>query len=263
MEYKLVVIDVDGTLLNDKKELPVANQKMIEELANKGVNFILASGRPYQSLRPYTKKLEVYLPLIAANGAVIKGSLTGHTYYKSNLSLYKSQKIIEYGLKNDYGISLYYEGEIITSSQKMVEGHIELEGIEPKLKEDLKVSRPPIKIIYHGSKTQIDRAYSFLREEYQNEIYVTRSDEEYLELMDVSVSKGRALEYMMVRMNFNRADVIAIGNNFNDLAMFETAGMAVAVDNSPPEVKEAADFITKSNQEAGVSYALNELILED
>ena len=263
MDYKLIAIDMDGTLLNDDKEIPSENKKMIEELANQGVSFILASGRPYQSLEPYTKKLEVYLPLISANGSVVKCSLTEKTYHKSNISLELAQELIDYGLKNDYGVSVYYDGEILTSSQEMAEGHWDLEKIRPKVVDDLKISKSPIKVIYFGAEEKIDHAYPFLREKYQNHLYITRSDEEYLEIMNLEVSKGKALEYMMDKMNINSDQVMAIGNNFNDVAMFKVAGLAVAMGNSPQGVKEEADFITKSNQESGVAHALKKLLLKE
>ena len=262
MNYKLVAIDMDGTLLNDEKEIPQENREMIEKLADEGVSFILASGRPYQSLAPYTKELEVYLPLISANGSMVKCSLTEKTYHKCNLPLNKAQEIVNYGLKNDYGVSVYYDGEILTSSPEMAEGHLELEGIKPQVVKDLKLSKPPIKIIYYGLEEKIDQAYSFLGDEYKNKLYITRSDEEYLEVMNLEVSKGQALEYMMEKMNVKAEEVIAIGNNFNDVAMFEVAGVAVAMGNSPQGVKDKADFITKSNQDNGVAHALRKIVIE-
>ncbi|MFO7819428.1 MAG: Cof-type HAD-IIB family hydrolase [Halanaerobacter sp.] len=263
MAYKLVAIDVDGTLLNNNKEIPAENKEMMERLADEGVNFILASGRPYQSLKPYTEELEVYLPLISANGSMVKCCLTDRVYHKSNLPLAKAQEIVDYGLDNGYGISVYYEGKILTSHQEMVKGHVELEGIRPEVEEELRLSKPPIKIIYYGSEEKIDHAYSFLGEKYQHQLYITRSDEEYLEVMNIEVSKGEALEYMMDKMNLEAEEVIAIGNNFNDVAMFETAGLAVAVENAPQEVKEQADFVAKSNQDNGVAHALQKIIVED
>ena len=262
MDYKLVAIDMDGTLLNNDKEIPEQNREIIEKLADEGVSFILASGRPYQSLEPYTKELEVYLPLISANGSMVKCSLTEKTYHKCNLPLDKAQEIIDYGLKNDYGVSVYYDGQILTSSEEMAQGHLELEGIKPEVVTGLKLSKPPIKIIYYGAEEKIDQAYSFLGAEYQNKLYITRSDEEYLEVMNLKVSKGQALQYMMTTMNIESEQVIAIGNNFNDVAMFKTAGVAVAMGNSPQGVKEEADFVTKSNQNNGVAYALQKIIVE-
>ncbi|MGM0502276.1 MAG: Cof-type HAD-IIB family hydrolase [Bacillota bacterium] len=261
MDYKLVAIDVDGTLLDDDKNISTENKKVIEKLADQGVSFILASGRPYQSLTPYTKKLEVYLPLISANGSVVKCSLTEKTYHKCNLPLDLAQEIINYGVENDYGVSVYYDGKIITTSQEMAEGHWELEKIRPEVVADLKLEKEPIKVIFYGTEEKIDQAYPFLRAEYQKKLYVTRSADEYLEVMNFEVSKGKALQYMIDKMNIKAEQVVVIGNNFNDVAMFEVAGVAVAMGNSPQEVKEEADFVTKSNQESGVADALKKIFL--
>lgn len=260
MNYKLVAIDMDGTLLNDDKEIPIENKKIIDELADRGVNFVLASGRPYQSLAPYTEKLEVYLPLISANGSLVKSSLTEKTYHQSDLPLEEAQEIIDYGLENDYGVSVYYDGRVLTNSEELAQGHWELEKIRPKVVEDLKLSESPIKIIYYGAETEIDQAFSFVGEKYKNKLYVTRSDEQYLEVMNIAVSKGQALQQMMDKMNIDPEEVIAIGNNFNDVAMFEVAGLAVAMANAPQEVKEEADMVTDSNDEHGVATALERIL---
>ncbi|GAB6138280.1 Cof-type HAD-IIB family hydrolase [Halanaerobaculum tunisiense] len=262
MNYKLVAIDMDGTLLNNENQVPPRNKEVIARLADQGVQFVLASGRPYQSLHPYTDELEVYLPLITANGSIVKCSITDKVYHKVQLPLDLAQEVLDYGLANDYGVSLYFEDEIYTCDQEMAAGHQELEGVEPIIFDcDLELETAPVKIIYYDQPAEITTAFSELSKKYQDKLYITRSDDHYVEAMNLKVSKGQALEYLMEQMNLSSQEVIAIGNNHNDVAMFETAGLAVAMENAPEEVKDQADFVTTSNQECGVADALEKFII--
>ncbi len=263
MNYKLVAIDMDGTLLDKESRVLERNRIMIEKLADRGVDFVLASGRPYQSLHPYTEKLEVYLPLISANGSIIRCTLTDKIYHKSSISLDLAREILEYGEKNGYSVSLYYPDKIVTREEKMAKGHREEEGVEPKVVDKFSITTPPAKIIYYAAPPKIKRGVTYLSEKYKDELYVTQSDDEYLEVMNLEVSKGSALQYMMERMNFSAEEVVSIGNNYNDVAMFKVAGLSVAMENAPEGVKEAADFVTKNNEEAGVAYALEQIFLKN
>ncbi|WP_027339711.1 Cof-type HAD-IIB family hydrolase [Halonatronum saccharophilum] len=262
MSYKLVAIDMDGTLLNDKHQVSKKNKEVIIKLANEGINFVLASGRPYNSLYPYTKELEVYLPLVTANGSIIKCPLTEKVYKKTGIGIEMAKEILDYGLSKDYGISFYYEGKVITLSEELVEIHRDLEGLEAHLVKDVNLQKSPIKIIFSGEVEEISKSFKELFNRYQGSLYITSSEEYILEVMNLEVSKGKALEYMIERMGIEAKEIIAIGNNFNDVAMFEVAGLSIAMDNSPQGVKNAADLVTKSNEEDGVAYALEKIIVE-
>ncbi|AGB41736.1 HAD-superfamily hydrolase, subfamily IIB [Halobacteroides halobius DSM 5150] len=265
MSYKLVAIDMDGTLLNNQHQVSIENKKTIKQLAKQGIGFVLASGRPYDALHPYTQELEVYLPLITANGSVIKSTIDNKVYHKWQMPLKLAQKIYHYGLRNNFAVSLYFEDEIVTFDEELAQGHRELEKIEPKVMEveEFEFTKAPIKILYYNNSDEITKAFSKLTKQYADKLYITRSDDEFLEFLNADVSKGMALEYLIERLDLTAEEVIAIGNNHNDIAMFEVAGLAVAMDNAPQEVKEEADFITKSNLDNGVAYALKKFILND
>ncbi len=261
MKYKLIAIDMDGTLLNNKHKVSNRNKEIIKKLVNQGVNFVLASGRPYQALHSYTKELEVYLPLITNNGSIIISSLDGRVYNKVSLSLNIAEEIIEYAQNKGHQLSLYFDDEVKTFNQELAEIQDELEGMSPEVISEITLSKAPIKVIYYDNKEKIEESYKILSKEYSDSLYITSSEENILEIMDARVSKGKGLEYMMKRMNIQKEEVMAIGNNFNDVTMFKVAGMAVAMENSPKAVKEKADFVTKSNQDDGVAYALDKLVL--
>jgi hypothetical protein len=262
MRYKLVAVDMDGTLLNDDHKVSDKNREAINKFANQGVNFILASGRPYQSLYPYTKELEVYLPLVTSNGSIVKCPLTKNIYHNKQIPLELAEEILEYGYNNSYGMSLYFGDKVITNQKSIAEVHNDLEGIKAIIEEKHQLREEPTKILFSGEPKKMLELFALLAERYEDKLYITQSDEEYVEVMNLEVSKGNALKYMMNRMNIEKEEVIAIGNNFNDVAMFEIAGLSIAMANSPEGVKEKADFVTKTNLEDGVAYALERFLAE-
>jgi Cof subfamily protein (haloacid dehalogenase superfamily) len=260
MQYKLVVLDMDGTLLDNNHHVSKANNEAIHRLKRKGTSVVMASGRPFESIYPYIKDLGIDSPIIAANGALIKSPLTSEVYYSSSLPINLAKEIIEYGQENQYPISLYLDGEVHTLNESLVKVHWELEKINARLIDQFEGNRELFKIIYANTPQKIEEAYKHLEQKYKGKLYITRSDAIYLDFMNTNVSKGKALHQLMDMMNISSQEVLVMGNSFNDIAMFEVAGLAIAMDNSPQEVKNAADFVTKSNNDDGVAYALDRYI---
>lgn len=260
MQYKLVVLDMDGTLLNNEHHVSIANKEVIHRLKREGTSVVLASGRPYESIYPYVKDLDIDLPIIAANGALIKSPLTSEVYYSSGLPINLAEEIIEYGQENQFPISLYLDGEVHTFNESMVKVHWELEKINARLIDKFVGNRDLFKIIYANTPQKIEEAYIHLEQKYKEKLYITRSDAIYLDVMNINASKGKALYKLMDMLQISSHEVLVLGNSFNDIAMFEVAGLAIAMDNSPQEVKDAANFVTKSNNDDGVAYALDRYI---
>jgi Cof subfamily protein (haloacid dehalogenase superfamily) len=260
MQYKLVVLDMDGTLLDNNHHVSKANKEVIHKLKREGTSIVLASGRPFESIYPYVKDLGIDLPIIAANGALIKSPLTSEVYYSSSLPINLAKEIIEYGQENQYPISLYLDGEVHTLNESLVKMHWELEKINARLIDQFESNRELFKIIYANTPQKIEEAYKHLEQKYKGELYITRSDAIYLDVMNTNASKGKALHQLMDMLHISSHEVLVMGNSFNDITMFEVAGLAIAMDNSPQEVKDAADFVTKSNNDDGVAYTLDNYI---
>ena len=100
-------------------------------------------------------------------------------------------------------------------------------------------------------------AYHTIHERYKENLYVTRSDDKFLDVMYINASKGNTLKHLMEVMGYSKEEVLVIGNSYNDIAMFEVAGLAVAMENSPQKVKNSAHYVTKTNDQHGVAYALD------
>jgi Cof subfamily protein (haloacid dehalogenase superfamily) len=261
MQYKLVVLDMDGTLLNNDHYVSSANKVAIHRLKTEGISLALASGRPYESIYPYVKDLGIDLPIIAANGALIKSPLLNKVNYSTALPINLAKEIIEYGQENQYPISLYHDGELHTFNESMVKVHWDLEKLNARVINKFEDEKDLYKIIYKNTPQKIEEAFNHLEQKYKGKLYITRSDDMYLDVMNINASKGKALQQLMEMLNISSHEVLVMGNSFNDITMFEVAGLAIAMDNSPQEVKNAADFVTKSNNDDGVAYALNRYIV--
>ncbi|AGB41735.1 HAD-superfamily hydrolase, subfamily IIB [Halobacteroides halobius DSM 5150] len=265
MSYKLVAVDMDDTLLDENQQISKKNREVISSLLDQKINIVLASGRPYASLATYADNLGVVLPLITANGSLIKCSLTDKIYHKLNLNLKYAQEILTYAQEYDYEISVYYEDKIITNYSARAKLHRELKEVNNiVLDKNLELESDPIKLLLHHQEDEIlEQGFKDLEDKYEEQLYITSAGVESIEVMTQGANKGNALTYIMNKLNIKPEEVIAIGNGDNDLPMFEVAGLAVAMGNSLEQVKQQADFVTKSNQQDGVAYALEKFILGD
>lgn len=260
MQYKLVVLDMDGTLLDNNHHVSNANTEVIHRLKRDGVSVALASGRPYESIYPYIKDLGIDLPIIAANGTLIKSPLSSEVYYSSGLPINLAKEIVEYGQENQYSISLYFDGEVHTFNESMVKVHWEIEKLNARVVDKFESERDLYKIVYVNTPQKVEEAFKYLEQKYKGKLYITSSDDISLEVMNINASKGKALYQLMDMLHISSHEVLVMGNSFNDIAMFEVAGLAIAMDNAPQEVKDAADFVTKSNNDNGVTHALDRYI---
>lgn len=259
MNYKLVVLDMDGTLLNGKNRVPRKNRDAIKNLMERGVQFVVASGRPYESIVPYAKNLCIDLPIISANGALVKSPRTNEVYFSSSLPGKWVEEILLFAQETTFAVSLYLEDEILSFDKNMIDLHNNLEGLEAKKIENFAGNQPVLKILMANQPDIVAETIKRFEKKYRNELYVTSSEPYFLEVMNVNASKGIALKQLMKKLDVSSEEVVVMGNNFNDIPMFDVAGVAVAMANSPHKVQKVSDFVTKSNIEDGVAFALNYL----
>lgn len=259
MKYKLVVLDMDGTLLNSNHKISETNKEILQRLASKGVEVVLASGRPFEAAYLYSKELGIDSPIIASNGAMVKSPRTEELYYSATVTKDLAEEIVEYGRQNDYPTSLYVSNEVYTYDERMEKLHIEVEGIHPTIINSFESDKPIYKVIYMDTPERIEEAYIHLEAAYRGKLYITRSADILLDVMSKEVSKGIALEKLRESLGIPKEEVIVFGNSYNDVSMFEEAGLAVAMENSPQAVKDAAHVVTKTNDEDGVAHILKEV----
>ncbi|MBO8159009.1 Cof-type HAD-IIB family hydrolase [Thermosyntropha sp.] len=267
MEIKLVAVDLDDTLLNSRQEIGEECYKAVEELKSKGVIVVLATGRMFRAALPYAEKLGLDMPLIAYQGALVKKPGSNRVLYCQNLENEMALEVMRFLDEADVYYHIYADDNLyVDKITREVDFYIE-SGIEPL---------PVGKLIFFADNRNITEIMASvhdekrllkiaagLRENFGDKLHISYLKNRYIEIMHKKANKGEALKFICNYYGINREEVMAIGDGYNDIPMLKWAGVGVAMENAPKEVKKAADFITFSSDENGVAYALKKFILKD
>ncbi len=266
-QYKLLALDLDGTLITDDLIIPAVAQEAIAEAVAKGVVVTLATGRMYQSALPFARTLHLAAPLICYQGAMVRHSTTGETFYHQPLPLNLAREFIQVAQERHYHVNAYVDDILyVEKITPEAEFYARLSRIEPHpvgpLLDFIKgMGREPTKLVV---VTDEDRTLPFMQEmqtRFGPALYITRSHALLTEAVNPVCSKGAALQAVAERLNIPRSQVMAIGDNLNDLPMLEYAGLGVAVANASPSVKAAARYVTEAALGAGVVETIRKFVL--
>jgi Cof subfamily protein (haloacid dehalogenase superfamily) len=261
----MVALDLDDTLLNSKLEVSPRVKQAIFSAREKGVLVTLATGRMYASTLIYAKELEVNIPLITYQGALIKDSQTGETLLHRPVPLELAKEIIQEYLDRGLHFNVYIDDKLyVDSGNKAAEDYTKLTGIPYIEVGNLFhfISIPPTKLLiveYDEEKIKVLEEEFKLK--YQGLLHITRSKPYFLEFLHPLANKASALEFLAQEHQIKREEVMAVGDSYNDLEMIEYAGFGVVMGNAPKEIQVKADFVTKSNDEDGVAEAIEKFCL--
>ncbi len=272
MRYKLIAIDLDGTLLPDGKIIPEGNIRAIEYATSKGIPVVIATGRVTTSGRAFARQLNLETYIISSNGARIYDIRNREIIYEDGLRIEDAKAVAAYF----EGFGVYYHAYVddIMYARYMREPLLFYTEQNKKLDKDLRMD---IRIcenfdqVFEENKDKISKVMtierdlklieSMRRELINNKnIVIMASHEDNIEVMNHTVGKGKALMNLANRLNVEREEVIAIGDNDNDISMIEWAGTGIAMGNAIEEVKNAADDITQRCEDLGVAKAIYKYI---
>ena len=266
--YKLLVLDLDGTLTNKQKEITPYTLDILKEAQEKGLKIVLASGRPTYGIVPLAKQLELERYggyIMAFNGGLIIDCTTNETIYQNVLDPSVYPYLYEKGNTEDFKI-LSYKDEYIVSedtTNEYVAYEARLNKM-PLMQVDNflgTINFPEPKCLIVGEPEKLKDLEIEMREKLLDYMSVYRSEPFFLELLPLGIDKAKCLEKLLERMNISREEVIACGDGFNDLSMIEFAGLGVAMANAQQVVKNAANYITLSNEEDGVAHVVKKFYL--
>ena len=266
---KLIAIDMDGTLLNSKKELLEETKQYFKNFHNKNTEtlLVLCTGRPESGIRPYLKDLG-YLEenhyIISQNGANIYESQTEKRVMDAFVDSKAIQKWIELGKTHGIsvmgaGVDYYYSfdedpTEWMEFDVKIVSGKLKRITTEDSLSTDF------YKLLLLGDEEQLNEFETFIPQEWRNEFYVVRSQKYLIEVLTKGVNKAFGLEKLAKELNIQSSEIAAIGDAANDIEMLKYAGLAIAMGNASEEVKTISDIVTDTNENNGVIKAIDQLI---
>ncbi len=273
--YKLVAIDLDGTLLDSTKEISTRNKKAIASAMEKGVKIVICSGRVYSGARLYAKQIGSKDPIIACNGAVITEKVDGRVIYSNYLHTEACMKINDILHKNDLYFHVYagdtmYTEKLGYTSLKYFEKNkslpkedrVEIEIVEDMASKLKSLSEKVLKFVAVADNREQLKIARYEIEQLQN-VDVMSSNYDNFEVLQKGVSKGEALKKISEYLKVPPSEMIAIGDNENDISMFKYAGLSVAMENGEDFAKEAAQYVTASNNDDGVAEAIERFILNE
>lgn len=260
MEYKLLVLDLDGTLTNAKKEITPRNRETLIRAQEQGVRLVLASGRPTYGIAPLADELrmnEFGGYILAYNGGEIIDWSTQEKLYQKVLPNEVIPQLYECATRHQVTILTYDQQYIVTEHPDdpylIKEAFLNKMAIRPSKDFLADIQLPVPKCLIVADPQKLVPIESELSVKLQGEISVYRSEPYFLELVPQGIDKAQSLAVLLDKIGMSREEMIAVGDGYNDLSMIKFAGMGVAMANAQEPVKKAANYITLSNEEDGVA----------
>lgn len=289
--YKLMAIDLDGTLLNSSGEVSEGTKLALQNARAQGTEVVLASGRPISTTKTLALELGVDNYLISGNGSVVYDIKKDEIIYNRFLTKKQVLEIVKLCEENSFYYNIYTEEEVIAKTLnynvlfyhneniKKVEEkrtHINLvENVEQYIQDLEKENFLKITIcdeskwIFNSIMKRIKQIENvdILEVEYMSRKRIQYGTKHvdiqyyYTEITNQNVNKWSAIEFLMEKLNINKEDIVAIGDNLNDKEMIENAGLGVVMGNSNPKMKEIANVVVADNDSEGVMDAINQFVL--
>lgn len=271
--FKLLCTDLDETLLTTNKTISERNLNAIKKAVEKGVKVVVCTGRPFGSARYYAEILGLDTPIISANGSYIRKDNEENPIYKVTLGVENCRKILDIYKRHNitphfHGATTIYTGKIIDKSKI----YFTMNDVLPEGKKmEIVVVKDWEKLFKEQEENlfkciAIDDNYENIREareeiDKMDDVEVASSLRDNFEITGKNATKGKAVEFLTNYYNIKKEEVICIGDNENDISMINFAGLGVAVKNGEEEAKNAADFITDTNNNDGVAKVIEKFIL--
>ncbi|MBE9119611.1 HAD family phosphatase [Tychonema sp. LEGE 07199] len=272
-EIKLLVLDIDGTIAGLSNDIRQPVKQAVLAAESRGVKVAIATGRMYKSALRFHSEIGSTLPLICYQGAWIQDPATQKRLRHLPLSKQTALQLLEHFEALDYrsllSIHFYIDDKLyvpeITAATRI---YAERSGIEPIVIPDLRRDMPgePTKVLALCENPEVLHGLlSMMRKRYTPaELYLTQSVATFFEATHPLASKGDGVQYLAEKvLGLQPAQVMAIGDNFNDLEMISYAGVGVAMGNAPDGVKAIADWVAPDVEEDGVVAAIEQFVLGD
>lgn len=260
--YDLLVLDIDGTLLNSQRMITDLTKETLVDAQKRGKVVAIASGRSISGIRRTASAIsleEFGGYIIAYNGTTVLNCKTGECIYNQTVPVELTAPVYKAAKEAGVGIFVYHDRQKELISGNGINQYIEADAkaceVTIRETEDFvhTVDFPVNKFLLAGEPEVMKEIEKEMQKKFGGQLNVFRSDPYYVELLPKFVDKGVAVDKLMRHLDIKKDKLICVGDSYNDLPMLRQAGLGVAMGNAQPEVREAADFITDSNDEDGVA----------
>lgn len=263
LPYRLCAIDLDDTLLGPDHAISDRNYRAVRAAVEKGVVVVIASGRMHESTLKYVSQLQLDTPIISYNGAMVKSATTADVWLHEHIEADLAGIVMDYCEKNNLQLNYYLNDRLYSAAYtSWLKLYHDRTGSPLEITSDFYTSlrgTTPTKLIIVDSPEKTDSLLPYFKELFDKRLYVTKSNDEYLEFMPPEASKAKALALVSEWFGVPQPEVIAFGDSYNDIPMIKWAGLGVAVGNAKPELLAVADKVILSSKEDGVGIALDEI----
>jgi Cof subfamily protein (haloacid dehalogenase superfamily) len=267
MKIHMVAIDLDGTLLNSDKEITQTTATILRAAREQaGVKIVLATARPPRSVMPFYNLLDLDTPMINYNGALVIDPTCQHVLMHRPIPAKVSRGIIQLARRT--------YPEVLVSAEVM--DHWFTDRFDPAYNTETGRLFPPdtvapveswtdqsmTKLLFLGAPARLPEVAEAIHREFPHQVTIVQTEDYMLQVMHATVSKAQALRVVAAEMHVRRNQVMAIGDNANDVGMLQWAGVAVAMANAAPQALAVADHIADHHDADGAAHAIRQIILE-
>lgn len=270
---KMIALDLDNTLLMKDLTVPQETIDVLHQAADRGVYVVIASGRMYAAAKRYADMIGSTDPVVSCNGSDIRDG-EGRRIFEGGFSAELLREMIPLFLENNLYFQLYWGDSIVIDrwneyTEAYPDAHIQpviqvgsWEAVLNGTAEGIRLQPSP-KALLVAEPEKMDEAVEIIRRGMGDRVDMTRSNSRYLEILAPGVSKREGLRILAEGLGIRQSEVMACGDNLNDLEMVSWAGVGVAMANAVPGLKESADYVTAAERSFGVAEAVRKFVLED
>ena len=284
--YKMIALDVDGTLISSGYTVSRRTRQALRKAMDMGMIVTLATGRFWGSAVRIARSIPVNAPVVSNDGALIKDVYSGKELFFRPLPLEVAKHVLKRAERYPS-----FEVQIFLKEKKIFSGtaywkmqlrryfrsarKFSLPGFYNYMKDfvllpvenagsleraALLLKEAPTKIVVSGDSEEVREFSEELAKDLGDRVYITSAIKNSIDILEGSVSKAKGLEVLAGLLGIKREEIIAVGDNLNDIEMLKFAGLGVAMGNAPEAVKQRADFVTAKNDEDGVAFLVEKVL---
>ncbi|WP_343209661.1 Cof-type HAD-IIB family hydrolase [Anaerolentibacter hominis] len=267
MSYRMLVLDIDGTLTNSEKIITEKTRAALIRAQKAGLKVVLASGRPTYGVKDLAKQLEMDRYggfILSYNGGKIVDCRSGEVIFRKVIPQSRIKDVCRLAKEHQVALVTYEADQVIATDAE--DQYVRLEAwnnkMEPILIPDMEayIRFPVVKFMMVAEGDYLADVEIKVKEALGAGFSVYRSEPYFLEIMAENIDKAQSLATLLAHLGLTKEEMICCGDGLNDLTMIRFAGLGVAMENAADCVREAADFITRSNDEDGIAYVVERFI---
>ena len=265
MKYKMIASDLDGTLLNDESILSERTKSAVLKAMDAGVMFVMATGRAMSGVEHINALFDRDLPFITLNGAVIIMGMSRKILVNKYLDFALAKDVYNSGVGFDAAVVVWTGRRLwVSREDKATRLYNGKAGTDMRIISDFdELEEEGIsKVLWIDTPENIRQHHFNMKERYDGRLNCYPSQPMFLEFVSLNSDKAIAMEEIGKIYGIDKSEMIAVGDGYNDVSMLEYAGLGVAMDNAPDDVKAVCGYVTLSNNEDGVAAVIEKYILQ-